>query len=116
MNKVTPSLTLPRAATFQAYAAGGKAPADVDLQRALMEAGVPLRTEGKDTSWRYAFYTRGQAPQGQSDKLPCLSLPLAELPHEVLNRLTALFGDQFGSILPTTGEDADPEGKFEGEK
>lgn len=116
VNKVTPSLTLPRAATFRAYAAGGKAPADVDLQRALMEAGVPLRTEGKDTSWRYAFYTRGQAPQGQSDKLPCLSLPLAELPHEVLNRLTALFGDQFGSILPTTGEDADPEGKFEGEK
>lgn len=116
VNKVTPSLTLPRAATFQAYAAGGKAPADVDLQRALMEAGVPLRTEGKDTSWRYAFYARGQAPQGQPDKLPCLSLPLAELPHEVLNRLTALFGDQFGSILPTTGEDADPEGKIGGEK
>lgn len=117
VNKTTPSLTLPRAATFQAYAAGREAPGDVDLQRALMAAGVPLRTEGKDTSWRYAFYTRGQAPQGQSDKLPCLSLPLTELPHEVLNQLTSLFGDQFGgSILPTTGEDTAPEGEIGGEK
>ena len=114
VNKVTPSLTLPRAATFKAYAAGGEAPADVDLQRALMAAGVPLRTEGKDTSWRYAFYARGQAPQGQSDKLPCLSLPLAELPHEVLSQLTSLFGNQFGSILPTTGEDIAPEAKIGG--
>lgn len=114
VNKTTPSLTLPRAVTFKAYAAGREAPGDVDLQRALMEAGVPLRTEGKDTSWRYAFYARGQAPQSQSDKLPCLSLPLTELPHEVLNRLTSLFGDQFGSILPTTGEDTAPEAKIGG--
>ena len=114
VNKVTPSLTLPRAATFEAYAAGGEAPTDVDLQRALMAAGVPLRTEGKDTSWRYAFYARGQAPQGQSDKLSCLSLPLAELPHEVLSQLTSLFGNQFGSILPTTGEDIAPEAKIGG--
>lgn len=114
VNKTTPSLTLPRAATFKAYAAGREAPADVDLQRALMVAGVPLRTEGKDTSWRYAFYARGQAPQGQSDKLPCLSLPLTELPHEVLNQLTSLFDDQFGSILPTTGEDIAPEAKIGG--
>ena len=116
VNKTTPSLTLPRAATFQAYAAGGEAPADVDLQRALMEAGVPLRTEGKDTSWRYTFYGKGKAPQGQSDKLPCLSLPLAELPHVVLSQLTALFGDRFCSILPATGEDADPEGEIGGER
>lgn len=116
VNKTTPSLTLPRAATFKAYAAGREAPADVDLQRALMEAGVPLRTEGKDTSWRYAFYAKGKAPQGQSDKLPCLSLPLTELPHEVLNQLTSLFGDQFGSILPTIGEDTVPGTEIGGEK
>lgn len=116
VNKTTPSLTLPRATTFRVYAAGGEAPADVDLQRALMEAGVPLRTEGKDTSWRYAFYARGQAPQGQSDKLPCLSLPLTELPDKVLSQLTALFGDRFCSILPATGEDADPEGEIGGER
>lgn len=116
VNKVAPSLTLPRAATFKAYAAGGEAPADVDLQRVLMEAGVPLRTEGKDTSWRYTFYAKGQAPQGQREKLPCLSLPLTELPHEVLNQLTSLFGDQFGSILPATGEDTAPEGEIGGEK
>lgn len=115
VNRSTPSLTLPRAATFQAYAAGREAPGDVDLQRALMAAGVPLRTEGKDTSWRYTFYGKGKAPQGQSDKLPCLSLPLTELPHEVLNQLTSLFGDQFGSILPTTGEDIAPEAKIGGE-
>lgn len=114
VNKTTPSLTLPRAATFQAYAAGGDAPADVDLQRALMEAGVPLRTEGKDTSWRYTFYAKGQAPQGQREKLPCLSLPLAELPHEVLDKLAELFGDRFSSILPTTGEDIAPEAKIGG--
>lgn len=114
VNKTTPSLTLPRAATFRAYAAGREAPGDVELQRALMEAGVPLRTEGKDTSWRYTFYGKGKAPQGQSDKLPCLSLPLTELPHEVLNQLTSLFDDQFGSILPTTGEDIAPEAKIGG--
>ena len=116
VNKTTPSLTLPRAATFRAYAAGREAPGDVELQRVLMEAGVPLRTEGKDLSWRYAFYARGQAPQGQSDKLPCLSLPLAELPHEVLGRLTELFGDRFSSILPTIGEDTVPGTKIGGEK
>ena len=115
VNKTTPSLTLPRAATFQAYTTGREAPADVDLQRALMAAGVPLRTEGKDTSWRYTFYDKGKAPQGQSDKLPCLSLPLTELPHEVLNQLTSLFGDQFGNIIPTTGEDIAPEAKTGGE-
>ena len=116
VNKVAPSLTLPRAATFWAYAAGGDAPADVDLQRVLMEAGVPLRTEGKDTSWRYTFYAKGQAPQGQREKLPCLSLPLAELPHEVLDELTELFGDRFGGILPAAGEDTAPEGEIGGEK
>lgn len=116
VNKTTPSLTLPRAATLHAYAAGGDAPADVDLQRVLMEAGVPLRTEGKDLSWRYAFYARGQAPQGQSDKLPCLSLPLAELPHEVRDKLTELFGDRFDGILPAAGEDTAPEGEIGGEK
>lgn len=79
-----------------------------------MAAGVPLRTEGKDTSWRYTFYDKGKAPQGQSDKLPCLSLPLTELPHEVLNQLTSLFGDQFGNIIPTTGEDIAPEAKIGG--
>ena len=115
VNKTTPSLTLPRAATFKAYAAGGEAPADVDLQRVLMEAGVPLRTEGKDTSWRYTFYAKGQAPQGQREKLPCLSLPLAELPHEVLDKLTELFGDRFSSILPTIGEDTVPGTKIGGE-
>lgn len=116
VNKVTPSLTLPRAATFRVYAAGGDAPADVDLQRALMAAGVPLRTEGKDTSWRYTFYDKGKAPQGQSDKLPCLSLPLTELPHEVRDKLTELFGDRFGGILPAAGEDTAPEGEIGGEK
>ena len=116
VNKVAPSLTLPRAATFKAYAAGGEAPADVDLQRVLMEAGVPLRTEGKDTSWRYTFYAKGQAPQGQREKLPCLSLPLAELPHEVLDKLAELFGDRFSSILPTIGEDTAPEGEIGGKK
>ena len=114
VNKTTPSLTLPRAATLEVYAADREAPGDVELQRALAEAGVPFRSEKADVTWRYAFYARGQAPQGQSDKLPCLSLPLAELPHEVLSQLTSLFGNQFGSILPTTGEDIAPEAKIGG--
>ena len=116
VNKTTPSLTLPRAATLEVYAADREAPGDVELQRALAEAGVPFRSEKADVTWRYSFYARGQAPQGQREKLPCLSLPLAELPHEVLNQLTSLFGDQFGSILPTTGEDTAPEGEIGGEK
>ena len=77
---------------------------------------MPLRTEGKDTSWRYTFYAKGQAPQGQREKLPCLSLPLAELPHEVLDKLAELFGDRFSSILPTIGEDTAPEGEIGGKK
>lgn len=116
VNKTTPSLTLPRAATFQAYAAGGEAPVDVELQRTLAESGVPFRSEKADVTWRYAFYARGQAPQGQSDKLPCLSLPLAELPHEMLDKLTELFGDRFSGVLPVTGRNAAPEGEIGGEK
>lgn len=116
VNKTTPSLTLPRTATFHAYAAGGEAPGDVELQRALAEAGVPFRSEKADVTWRYAFYARGQAPQGQSDKLPCLSLPLAELPREMLDKLTSLFGDRFSGVLPVAGRDAAPEGKIGGEK
>lgn len=114
VNKTTASLTMPRAVTLHAYAAGGEALGDVELQRALAEAGVPFRSEKADVTWRYAFYARGQAPQGRSDKLPCLSLPLAELPHEVLGKLVELFGDRFGSILPTTGEDIAPEAKIGG--
>lgn len=116
VNKTTPSLTLPRAATLQSYAAGREAPGDVDLQRTLAEAGVPFRSEKADVTWRYTFYARGQAPQGQSDKLPCLSLPLAELPHEVLDGLTELFGDRFSGVLPVTGRDAAPGGEVGGEK
>ena len=80
-----------------------------------MAAGVPLRTEGKGTSWRYTFYDKGKAPQGQSDKLPCLSLPLTELPHEVRDKLTELFGDRFSGILPTIGEDTVPGTEIGGE-
>lgn len=116
VNKTTPSLILPRAATLEVYAADREAPGDVELQRALAEAGVPFRSEKADVTWRYAFYARGQAPQGRSDKLPCLSLPLAELPHEVLDGLTELFGDRFSGVLPVTGRDVAPEGEFGGEK
>ena len=77
---------------------------------------MPFRSEKADVTWRYAFYARGQAPQGQSDKLPCLSLPLAELPHEVLDGLTELFGDRFSGVLPVTGRDAAPGGEVGGEK
>lgn len=116
VNKTTPSLTLPRAATLEVYAADREAPGDVELQRALAEAGVPFRSEKAGVTWRYAFYARGQAPQGQSDKLPCLSLPLAELPHEVRDKLTELFGERFGGILPAAGEDTAPEGEIGDEK
>lgn len=105
VNRTTPSLTLPRAVAFRAYAAGRPVPGEVDLQRALTEAGVPFRSEGKDTSWRYAFYARGQAPEGQPEKLPCLSMPLAKLPLEVRSELVKLFGDRFGSLLSQTGEE-----------
>lgn len=116
VNKTTASLTMPRAVTLHTYAAGGEALGDVELQRTLAEAGVPFRSEKADVTWRYAFYARGQAPQGQSDKLPCLSLPLAELPHEVLDGLTELFGDRFSGVLPVTGRDAAPGGEVGGEK
>ena len=110
-----PSLTLPREVTFRAYAAGRTAPEDVDLQRALMTAGIPFRTEGKDTSWRYAFYAKGKAPKGQPEKLPCLSMPLVELPLEVQSELVKLFGDRFGSLLSHLGEESGAEAENGGE-
>lgn len=114
VNRMDPSLTLPREVTFRAYAAGRTAPEDVDLQRALMTAGIPFRTEGKDTSWRYAFYAKGKAPKGQPEKLPCLSMPLVELPLEVQSELVKLFGDRFGSLLSHLGEESGAEAETGG--
>ena len=115
VNRMDPSLTLPREVTFRAYAAGRTAPEDVDLQRALMTAGIPFRTEGKDTSWRYAFYAKGKAPKGQPEKLPCLSMPLVELPLAVQSELVKLFGDRFGSLLSHLGEESGAEAENGGE-
>lgn len=68
------------------------------LQRALLDAGVDLRTEGKDISWRYGFYPDGQVPKGGQAKLPCLGIPVDGLPDEVLALLHSVFGDGFGEV------------------
>jgi len=45
------------------------------LQRALMDAGVPIRDGGRDVTWRYAMYPKSV----ETHKTPALGLPTSRL-------------------------------------
>jgi len=72
----------------------------VDLQKSILDWGVPVKTESNGPSWRFAFYEKGAT---EKDKLPCLAFPLAQLPQSITNSLSDWFGEAFEAILSPQG-------------
>ena len=110
-----PYLVFPRRLLFKAYISwlqdrcgdipeqGGRW--ETQLQIMIMDWGVPIKSEGKDVSWRFAFYRKGQAPDGLKEKLPCLAFPLTQLPPEVIAALKSAFGTAFAPWNPELGQE-----------
>lgn len=71
------------------------------VQQDLMNAGVPLKTEKNDISFRYAFFAKGRAPEGSKEKLHCLAIPLPQLPDTLKELLHQQFGSNWASWCPT---------------
>lgn len=71
------------------------------VQQDLMNAGVPLKTEKNDISFRYAFFAKGMAPEGSKEKLYCLAIPLPQLPDTLKELLHQRFGSNWASWCPT---------------
>ena len=72
---------------------------ETQMQGKLLEWGIPVKTETKDTTWPFLFYERGHAPKGQKEKLPCLAFPVLQLPPKVLTALEKRFGCPFGTTV-----------------
>lgn len=97
----TEYLIFPRTLTFQAYLQDNpevyfntnQSYWETAFQRFLMDQGLPFRTEGKDISWRYTFYSQDDVPEGMSAKLPCLGIS-----GDTLAWLKSFFGFEFGAI------------------
>ena len=110
-------LIFPRTLLLQAYmgwlSAKGGRPLEqtgrweAQMQTAIQGWGVPLKREGEDISWRFAFYQSHQAPQGLKEKLPCLAFPLDHLPQEIIRSLESSLGVACSRWLPSAGQ---PEG------
>lgn len=46
--------------------------------------GIHIRVESEsDLSWRYAFYAKGNAPEGEKEKQPCIAIPFTALPNDL---------------------------------
>lgn len=105
-----PYLVFPRRLLFKSYVSwlqdrccdipeqGGRW--ETQLQTMIMDWGVPVKSEGKDVSWRFAFYRKGQTPDGLKEKLPCLAFPLSQLPPEIISALDSALGPSFVSWNP----------------
>lgn len=112
-----PYLIFPRSVLLQAYVSwlkdqsagtpeqGGRWV--TTMQKVIMNWGVPIRTEGEDISWRFAFYRKGQAPAGLKEKLPCLAFPIAQLPPEVITALESALGSAFTPWSPDLGHESE---------
>ena len=112
-----PYLIFPRSVLLQAYVSwlkdqsagtpeqGGRWV--TTMQKVIMNWGVPIRTEGEDISWRFAFYRKGQAPAGLKEKLPCLAFPIAQLPPEVITALESALGSAFTPWNPDLGHESE---------
>jgi len=68
---------------------------DTQLQKKL---DIPFKTEGDDPSWRYTFYSKNNAPEGEKCKLPCLGIQIEQIPDEVVKHLEKTFGTTFGTV------------------
>lgn len=111
-----PYIIFPRSPLLQAYVSwlqdrradipeqGGRW--ETQVQSAIMNGGIAVKTEGEDISWRFAFYRKGQAPAGLKEKLPCLAFPLAQLPPEVINALESALGPAFTPWSPYLGQES----------
>ena len=103
-------LIFPRSPVFQAYKTwlhdqrpdvpeqGGRW--ETQMQTAIMDWGIHVKSEGKDISWRFAFYRKGQAPDTLKEKLPCLAFPLVQLPPEIIAALDSALGSSFAPWNP----------------
>lgn len=80
---------------------------ETQVQSAIMNGGIAVKTEGEDISWRFAFYRKGQAPAGLKEKLPCLAFPLAQLPPEVITALKSALGPAFTPWSSDLGQESE---------
>ena len=76
---------------------------DLEIQKALQEAGFPCKNGGRDTTWKNAFFTKGHTPEGTPTSIPCLAIPLVHLPEQALACLRTHFGDTFDVWCPVAG-------------
>ena len=112
-----PYIIFPRSPMLQAYVSwlqdrrvdipeqGGRW--ETQVQSAIMNGGIAVKTEGEDISWRFAFYRKGQAPAGLKEKLPCLAFPLAQLPPEVITALKSALGPAFTPWSSDLGQESE---------
>ena len=109
-------LILPREKTCTAYRSflersGSCAPSkgfELDLvHTAIDQWGIHLLTEGDDITWRYRFYQTNQAPVNGKEKLPCLGLPIAQLPENVRRILPPDARSGNGKAVAFSGQNSD---------
>lgn len=67
------------------------------VQKLLMDAGIPLKHEKDEHVWRYMFYASGQAPDGEKEKLPCLGLRYDQLSDDIKSILRTRLGDKLNA-------------------
>ena len=108
-------IVFPRRQLFAAYNTyldqhGGAPLSDakdgIELAHLLHDVwALPIRTERNnneeagdrgDLTWRYQFYAKGTAPDGQRDKLPCIAIPQPALPDELRGLLGSCSGHGLG--------------------
>ena len=109
-------LILPREQFILAYRAqlhekGIALPDDVKnlgakIQRTILNWGIPVKTEGKDITWRFSFYDKAIV---ETPKVPCLAFPLDQLPDPIKNGLSDWFGEPFGRLLQVQPTRTKPE-------
>ena len=108
-------LIFPRETFFEAYLthiqnAGGNMSIDTTvtkwhttLQRILCESLDCIKTEGKDTTWRYQYYPK----EALGRKIPCLAIVLETLPTD-LKTSDSVFGQMIGRQMPTDRKEKNP--------
>lgn len=71
-----------------------------DIQNMISNWGILIKKENGNSSWRFSFYQKGQAPANLTEKLACLAFPLDQLPPEIFESLKSALGPSFVSWNP----------------